>query len=57
MNIFQIPIYFINRNRFKTLKKFIDWLQNSGFKNIKVLDNQSTYAPLIDYYNEIENDV
>ena len=57
MNIKQIPIYFINRNRLESLKKFISWLTREGFTNIKVIDNQSTYPPLIDYYSSLGNSV
>jgi hypothetical protein len=57
MNIKQIPIYFINRNRFESLKKIIVWLTEAGYKNIKILDNQSTYPPLIDYYSTLESSI
>ena len=53
MNIKQIPIFFINRNRLESLKKIILWLLESGYENIKILDNQSSYPPLIEYYSTL----
>lgn len=47
---YEIPIVINNRNRFTYLKNLIDWLRQSGYHNITVLDNDSDYPPLIDYY-------
>lgn len=49
----QIPIIINNRNRLTTLKKLIHSLEIRGYKNIYIIDNQSTYPPLLDYYQSI----
>ncbi len=46
----QLPIIINNFNRLTTLKLLIDWLTKYGYKNIVILDNQSTYQPLLDFY-------
>lgn len=45
-----IPIIINNCNRFTYLKRMVSWLQRSGYTNLIVLDNQSTYEPLLQYY-------
>ncbi|MFV0183317.1 glycosyltransferase family 2 protein [Empedobacter falsenii] len=52
-----IPIIIINFNQLYYLKQLVSFLCNRGFQNIIILDNQSTYKPLLDYYKEIENSV
>ena len=47
----EIPIIINNRNRYTFLKQLIDTLRKDGYSNIIVLDNDSTYPPLLDYYN------
>ena len=46
----EIPIIINNRNRYTFLKEQIDWFQARGYKNIIILDNASTYPPLLEYY-------
>jgi hypothetical protein len=48
-----IPIVINNFNRYSALVKLIDWLLETGHYNIIVLDNSSTYPPLLDYYQKI----
>lgn len=52
-NCFQIPIIINNRNRYTFLKQMIEQLQSFGYKNIYVLDNDSSYPPLLEYYKTI----
>ncbi len=47
------PIYINNFNRFTTLKLQIDWFRAQGFNNITVIDNNSTYQPLLSYYEQL----
>lgn len=49
-NCFEIPIIINNRNRYIFLKNMIEQLQSFGYKNIYVLDNDSSYLPLLEYY-------
>ena len=46
-----IPIIINNRNRFNYLIRLINSLEVRGYKNIIILDNMSTYQPLLDYYD------
>lgn len=50
---FEVPIVLNNRNRFTYLKGMVEWLTSRGYKNIYILDNDSTYAPLLDYYKHV----
>lgn len=57
MNSKQIPIIINNRNRYASLRLLVDTLLRWGQENVTILDNASSFAPLIDYYNEIEKRV
>lgn len=50
--MFDIPIIINNFNRLTTTKKLADDLHNLGYRNIHILDNNSTYIPLLDWYKE-----
>ena len=45
-----IPIIINNRNRLTYLKKLIKSLEIRGYYNIIILDNDSTFEPLVNYY-------
>lgn len=45
-----IPIILNNFNRLSTTKKLADDLSKLGYTNIHILDNNSTYSPLLDWY-------
>lgn len=45
-----IPIIINNYNRLEYLKMLIDSLTSRGYYNIHILDNNSTYPPLLEYY-------
>lgn len=53
-NCFDVPIIINNRNRYSFLKLMIDQLGSFGYKNIYVLDNDSSYPPLLEYYKTIQ---
>lgn len=53
-NCFEVPIIINNRNRFTFLKLMIDQLQSFGYKNIYILDNDSSYPPLLEYYKTVK---
>lgn len=46
-----IPIIINNRNRFSCLKQQIQILEKFGYTNIYIIDNASTYSPLLEYYD------
>lgn len=52
-----IPIIIINFNQLEYLKKLIHFLQDRTYKNIVIIDNVSTFKPLLDYYKTIEKSV
>jgi hypothetical protein len=47
-----IPIIINNRNRLFALKKLIEQLKERGYSNIIVLDNDSSFPPLLDFYRK-----
>lgn len=49
-NLKNIPIIINNFNRLTTLKKLIQSLEIRGYYNIKIIDNNSTYPELLEYY-------
>lgn len=46
-----IPIFINNFNRISTTKKLVEDLRERGYHNITIIDNKSTYQPLIDWYD------
>lgn len=48
----RIPIILNNFNRLTTTKKLADDLLKLGYTNIHILDNNSSYPPLLEWYNE-----
>ena len=52
------PIYLTNMNRLSTTKKMVESLfALNGNAKINIIDNASTYPPLLEWYKEIEKDV
>lgn len=51
-----IPIIIINFNQLYYLKKLITFLKERNTQNIVIIDNKSTYLPLLHYYDQIKND-
>lgn len=47
-----IPIIINNFNRLSYLQNLIYSLEIRGYKNIYIIDNNSTYPPLLDYYKK-----
>ena len=51
-----VPIFINARDRLGVMKKLIDWLLDADYRNLIILDNNSTYPPLLEYYSELEKD-
>jgi hypothetical protein len=51
-----IQIIINSRDRLTCLQALIDWLLNSGYTNLNVLDNDSAYPPLLEYYENIRSE-
>lgn len=49
-----IPIIINNLNRLSTTKKLVEDLMKLGYNNIHILDNNSTYPPLLYWYNDLQ---
>jgi hypothetical protein len=49
-----IPIIINNRNRYSCLLRLIAFLKQNGYHNIYIIDNASTYPPLLDFYKKCE---
>lgn len=45
----EIPIYIISFNRLDCLKQLVFFLESHGYNNINIIDNNSSYPPLLDY--------
>lgn len=51
-----IPVILINFNRYRSLQQLIEWLlQLDQSVSVIVMDNASSYPPLLDYYQTISN--
>ncbi|MFI2743781.1 glycosyltransferase family 2 protein [Zhouia sp. PK063] len=53
----QIPICIISYNQLESLKRLIDFLQQKGYHNIHIIDNNSTYPPLKVFLNNIQDTI
>lgn len=51
IDYYNIPIIINNFNRLGYLKRMIDSLEKRGYTNIFIIDNNSTYPPLLEYYS------
>ena len=52
-----IPILINNYNRLDSLQRLINSLESRGYRNIIILDNASSYPPLLDYYKQCKYEV
>lgn len=52
-----IDIFIISYNRLSYLRSLIEWLEKAGFENIHIVDNCSTYRPLVDYLKSSKHKV
>lgn len=48
-----LPIFINCRDRVDCLSRLVTWLQVSGYDNIILIDNASTYPPLLRYYETV----
>ncbi|MDO4204073.1 MAG: hypothetical protein Q4D07_06240 [Selenomonadaceae bacterium] len=51
-----LPIFINSRDRVGCLMMLVEWLLNAGYRNLIIIDNDSSYPPLLNYYNDIEKD-
>ena len=53
----QIPVFIIVRDRVHDLRILVAWLEECGQTDIRLLDNDSSYPPLLEYLSEQEDRV
>jgi hypothetical protein len=53
----KIPIVILNRDRLYPLIEQVTVLKSYGYHNITIIDNRSTYQPLLDWYKQSDIDV
>lgn len=51
------PIFIICRDRLTCTLQLIDWLERAGQSRIYLVDNESTYEPLLEYYETTPHQV
>lgn len=51
-NFKRIPIIINNYNRLTCLKNLINSLEQRGYSNIQIIDNKSSYPPLLEFYKQ-----
>jgi hypothetical protein len=49
MSYFQTPIFLIAFNRLEYLMQVVSWLETAGYTEIHIIDNDSSYPPLLEY--------
>lgn len=52
-----IPIFIICRDRVRALRELVFWLEEAGHERIVLIDNASTYPPLLQYLSETGHNV
>jgi len=52
-----LPVFIICRDKVEHLKQLTSWLKKNNFNNIYLLDNDSSYKPLLDFYEQTEHRV
>lgn len=57
INFRSIPIIIVSFNQLEYLKQLIDFLIKHNYNNIIIIDNNSSYPPLLDYFTTIEKRV
>lgn len=53
----RIPVVVICHNVLSDLRRLVDWLERAGHENVILLDNASTYPPLLDYLDGTQHEI
>jgi hypothetical protein len=53
----QIPVFINCRDRLEPLIELVDWLERASTQEIHLLDNDSAYPPLLEYYERTPHNV
>lgn len=57
LNKKNIPIFIISFNRLKCLSTLVFWFEQQGCENIHIIDNASSYPPLVEYLEQYKHNV
>jgi hypothetical protein len=57
MGAADVPIFIICRDRVTPLRDLVSWLERAGHESIIMIDNASTYEPLLEYYEQTPHSV
>ena len=49
----ELPVFINSRDRMNGLRPLMEWLLQAGHEHIYILDNASTYPPLLAYYRRL----
>lgn len=52
-----VPIFITCRDRVSDLRRLVDWLEQAGHQRITLVDNDSTWGPLLSYFEETPHEV
>jgi hypothetical protein len=52
-----VPVYLNVRDRVSELRQLVQWLELAGYRNLNLLDNDSTYPPLLAYLEQSPHNV
>ena len=50
----QVPILINSFNRLHSLQRLMNWLLRAGYANLHIIDNASSYPPLLRYLSGLE---
>lgn len=53
----KLPVFINSRDRLSCLTQLIDWLEAAGHEHIVIVDNDSSYEPLLEYYDNTPHEV
>jgi hypothetical protein len=53
----QVPVFINCRDRLAPLLELLDYLERAGCEQIHLLDNDSTYPPLLEFYEQTPHEV
>src|SRR5215469_1260868 len=57
MDALSIPVYITVRDRVSDLRRLVAWLERAQHRNIVLMDNASTYEPLLAYLGDSPHEV
>jgi hypothetical protein len=52
-----VPIFLIVRDRLAPLRELVGWLERAGHREIWLVDNDSTYPPMLEYLEQTPHSV